>query len=131
MNDRERFLAVMQYQPVDRLPLMLFEPYEQYGVEQWRGEGLPVGVSPDVHFGIGRVQNAPQNLGPIPAFDERVLSETEAEVVQLDWLWGDCSPAEVGAHDVLRVYRSPGEELGGLAGVRQAFRRLGSRPHPR
>lgn len=86
MNDRERFSRVMQYQPVDRLPLMLFEPYEQYGVDQWRKEGLPADISPDTHFGIGRIRHAPLNLGPIPPFDQTIISETESEYVQLDWL---------------------------------------------
>lgn len=86
MNDRERFNRIMQYQPVDRLPLMLFEPYEQYGVEQWHKQGLPADVSPDAHFGIDRIRNAPLHLWPIPPFDQTRISETETDYVQLDWL---------------------------------------------
>lgn len=86
MNTRERFNRVMQYQPVDRLPLMLFEPYEQYGVDQWRRQGLPAGVSPDKHFGVERIRCVPLNLGPLPPFDQKIISETESDYVQLDWL---------------------------------------------
>ncbi|MCE9616061.1 MAG: uroporphyrinogen decarboxylase family protein [Lentisphaerae bacterium] len=86
MNDRERFLAVMHYQPVDRLPVMLFEPYESFGVEQWRREGLPADVSPDAHFGITRIAHAPLHLWPLPPFETTILSETPADYVQRDWM---------------------------------------------
>jgi uroporphyrinogen decarboxylase len=86
LTNRERFNRIMRYEPVDRLPLMLFEPYEQYGVDKWHGEGLPAGVAPDQHFGIDRIRYAPLNLNPIPAFEPTIISETETEVVQIDGL---------------------------------------------
>ena len=86
MTNRERFNRVMRYQPVDRLPMIPFEPYEQYGVEQWHKEGLPAGVSPDAHFGIDRIRYAPVHLYPIPPFEQKILSETETEYVQIDGL---------------------------------------------
>ncbi len=86
MTNRERFNRIMQYQPVDRLPLIPFEPYEQFGVEQWYREGLPAGVSPDTHFGIDRIRYAPVHLHSIPPFEERIVSETETEYVQIDRL---------------------------------------------
>jgi len=42
MNTRERFLAVMNFQPVDRLPVMEWAVWWCKTVERWQSEGLPV-----------------------------------------------------------------------------------------
>lgn len=42
MNTRERFLAVMNFQPVDRLPVMEWAVWWRKTVERWQSEGLPV-----------------------------------------------------------------------------------------
>ena len=41
MNARERFHAVMAYQPVDRLPVLYFGTWPETKV-RWRQEGLTV-----------------------------------------------------------------------------------------
>ena len=68
MNTRERFNRIMQYQPVDRMPVMAFEPYEATGLAQWRREGLPADLSPNEALGIDEIRYAPLNLTPIPPF---------------------------------------------------------------
>lgn len=43
MNTRERFQAVMNFQPVDRLPIMEWAGWWNKTIERWQGEGLPSG----------------------------------------------------------------------------------------
>ena len=47
MNSRERFLATMRFQPVDRRPLWEWH-YLPATIERWHGEGLPTGVNLDL-----------------------------------------------------------------------------------
>ncbi|MBI2940095.1 MAG: hypothetical protein HYY04_06605 [Chloroflexi bacterium] len=79
---RERFLALMRYEPVDRLPVLALEPYEVAAVERWRGEGLPKDVDPVDYLGMSRLVRIPLDWKPIPRFDERVISEDEEYVIQ-------------------------------------------------
>ena len=41
MTPRERFQAVMNFQPFDRLPMIEWAPYWDKTLDRWRGEGLP------------------------------------------------------------------------------------------
>ena len=41
MNSCERFHAVMNFRPFDRLPLLEWAPWWDKTIERWRGEGLP------------------------------------------------------------------------------------------
>ena len=41
MNHVERFNRVMNFQPVDRLPMIEFAGWWDKTVERWRAEGLP------------------------------------------------------------------------------------------
>ncbi len=41
MNTRERFQAVMNFQPVDRLPVIEWAAWWNITVERWQSEGLP------------------------------------------------------------------------------------------
>ncbi|OGV40360.1 MAG: hypothetical protein A2X48_23670 [Lentisphaerae bacterium GWF2_49_21] len=55
MNTRERFKAVMNFQPVDRLPAMEWICWWDKTIERWRSEGLPSGLSREDtlrHFGL-------------------------------------------------------------------------------
>jgi len=82
MDNRERFLKIMRYEPVDRLPAMAVEPYEQPAIERWRGEGLSAGQSPEEYLGMSQLVNVGVGALPIPAFELRTLDEDdEYEVV--------------------------------------------------
>jgi hypothetical protein len=64
MNARERFLATMRFQPVDRRPLWEWH-YFPATIERWHGEGLPLEVILDGSWDetIGQPSNAqPQSL---------------------------------------------------------------------
>jgi len=56
MNTRERFHAVMNFKPFDRLPLLEWAGWWDKTIERWRGEGLPTDVTDRYaiceHFGL-------------------------------------------------------------------------------
>ena len=82
MNARERFRRIMNYEPVDRLPVLAIEPFEQMAIQRWHGEGLPEGVHPVDHLGMSRLVHVPLNAGPVPAYEQEVLREDEEYVVE-------------------------------------------------
>jgi uroporphyrinogen decarboxylase len=86
MNARQRFQRIMRYERVARLPVVAFEPYELTGVARWRTEGLPPDRWPDEYLGLDVIRHVPLNLYPIPPFEERVLSETATDYIQVDAL---------------------------------------------
>jgi len=73
----------MAYEPVDRLPVLALEPFEQTAVERWRKEGLPKDADPVQFLGMSRLVNAPVNLGPIPAFEHRIVAEDEETYTEI------------------------------------------------
>ena len=56
MNTRERFQAVMNFQPFDRLPVIEIAPWWGETIQRWHQEGLPAGLTDQYeicrHFGI-------------------------------------------------------------------------------
>ena len=78
MTPRERFHAAMRFEEVDRLPMVVMGLWPET-VERWRAEGMTSLAAEMVRFDAplqscwlyGRYQ------GPIPAFDEQLLSETD------------------------------------------------------
>ncbi len=83
MNARERFAAVMHYEPRDRSPIMDFGFWDET-LPIWQEQGYPAGANPDLFFGMD-----PQwitcgcILGLYPAFPELLLKDRgETEIVQ-------------------------------------------------
>lgn len=69
MNTRERFHAVMQFQPFDRLPLLEWAGWWGQTITRWRGEGLPADATDRYaicrHFGLDvYMQDWIQVMGP-------------------------------------------------------------------
>jgi uroporphyrinogen decarboxylase len=90
MNDRERFLATMNYQDRDRAPICDFGFWPET-LERWRGEGLPAWVmggheteNTDKFFGMDQYQGGPQiHVGLYPFFERKVLEDRgDSELVQ-------------------------------------------------
>jgi len=56
MTTRERFHAVMNFQPFDRLPLLEWAAWWDKTIDRWHGEGLPAAITDryDIcrHFGL-------------------------------------------------------------------------------
>ncbi len=79
MNDRERFLATMRYQPRDRCPMWDFGFWAQT-LDRWHGEGLPAEV--DTHrkaadfFGMDAFDTGLDGgAGLCPGFPSEVVRE--------------------------------------------------------
>ncbi|NQU10758.1 hypothetical protein HQ590_08210, partial [bacterium] len=86
MTNRERFRRLMNYETVDRLPVMAFEPYEETLLARWRQDGLPPTVTPQDHFGLDQFCGVPIDFTARPPFDTQVITEDAEYRVQLDWM---------------------------------------------
>jgi uroporphyrinogen decarboxylase len=75
MNERERFLALFNYRPVDRTPIWDFGFWDQT-LTEWRKQGMPADAKPDDFFGMDRQwQWGPINVGLCPSFEPRELED--------------------------------------------------------
>jgi len=77
MNDRERFMATMNYQERDHCPWseMGFWPET---IERWHKEGMPINANINEFFGFDHHRkNVDVNFGFIPSFETQILEETE------------------------------------------------------
>ena len=77
LTDRERFQRVMSFEPVNSLPAVVFEPYEETAIERWRREGLPAGADYEEFLRATPLAHAPVGFGPLPAFEPTVLSDDD------------------------------------------------------
>ena len=92
MTDRERFLACMLGEPVDRPPYWLFWSPWPTTWRRWQAEGKPaeLGTFADVraHFGAESPPCVlPVNVGPCPKIERRVVEESDEFVIHVDG-WG-------------------------------------------
>lgn len=82
MTSRERFLAVMEHQPVDRVPNWELGVWPQTR-ERWTKEGMPAEkfkwdwFSGEDAIGLDWREFVPVNMDMIPHFEAKVLEETE------------------------------------------------------
>ena len=74
MNARERFVAQMHYQPVDRCPIMDFGFWDETLVI-WREQGYPEGADSNVYFDMDRWDGIWINTGLHPGFEWKVLED--------------------------------------------------------
>ena len=89
MNDRERFIACVLGQAVDRPPYWLYWGPWQTARERWIREGMPQDL-PDhrLLFDPDQPPRAiPVNCGPCPRIEQVILQETEDDRVHVD-SWG-------------------------------------------
>ena len=90
MNERQRFLQYMHFEPVDRIPLMEMGFWPET-LDRWHCEGLPKWVTSIRHledylrldrsFNVNWLEI---NGEVYPPFEEKVLEETEEEQVVSD-----------------------------------------------
>ncbi|HUS45473.1 MAG TPA: uroporphyrinogen decarboxylase family protein [Phycisphaerae bacterium] len=81
MNDRERFLATMRYEPRDRCPVWDFGFWDEL-LKEWHGEGLPDDVTNNEaaprFFGMDDFDSGcGVALDLLPGFEPEVVKETE------------------------------------------------------
>jgi uroporphyrinogen decarboxylase len=66
----------MRFQPVDRLPVMALEPFEELAIERWHQDGLPSNESPETFLKMAQlVHTGGVGLDPVPPFEEKIISE--------------------------------------------------------
>ena len=95
MTERERFLAVVRFEPLDRLPMRTMGPRKST-IERWQSEGLPVGRD---WFDVmcetleipyekpARPAAAPGvNFRMVPHFEEKVLEHKDGHYIVQDWM---------------------------------------------
>lgn len=94
MNDRERFLAWLAGDSVDRPPFWLFWIPWNSTMQRWWREGMPVTVAkPEdlwTYFESDRLPIqavVPVNTGPCPRIEKTILAEDEASLTFIDG-WG-------------------------------------------
>ena len=82
MDNRERFLRCMRFEPVDHPPLVLGGPWHETRL-RWEQEGLPQGVDLYGYFGLEpfHLVNVSPETRLFPAFAEEVLCEDDTYVV--------------------------------------------------
>ena len=93
MNDRERFIACVRGEPVDRPPYWVF--WGPWGLtwDRWRTEGMTPELVPGwqdlrAFFGSDAVpQVLPVNFGPCPSAGRGVIEDTGEYVISVD-NWG-------------------------------------------
>ena len=100
MKNRELYLALMNYEKVDRMPIIHWAGWPETR-RRWLQEGLPEKVSQAEFFGAAPL-NYPIdiNLGLFPAFEEETLEDTEEYrifrqsdgVIAQHWKKRDCIP---------------------------------------
>jgi hypothetical protein len=82
MTGRERFLGVMEYKPVDRIPNHEVGVWPQT-IERWKNEGLDVTKHNwnwfvgDEAFNMDLREYIPVNFGMVPSFTAEVLERTD------------------------------------------------------
>jgi uroporphyrinogen decarboxylase len=94
MNERERFLAVMNYGEWDRMPVVHWDTWPETR-ERWIAEGMPGDVDVWEYLdAVPRWHSISANLqDPYPPFEEEVLEETDEHqiiraadgVIQKEW----------------------------------------------
>jgi uroporphyrinogen decarboxylase len=86
LTNRERFIRVMEYQPVDRVPHWEVGVWGQT-IDRWHAEGLDrdqLGwdwFTGEDALGFDPREYIPVNYGMVPCFEPEVLEETERYVV--------------------------------------------------
>jgi uroporphyrinogen decarboxylase len=87
MTPRERFLAVMEYQPVDRVPNHEVGVWTQTA-DRWQEEGLDIydlhwdWFTGEERYAMDPREYIPVNFGMVPPFDEEVLEEDERYLIK-------------------------------------------------
>ena len=72
----------MNYESVDRLPVLAVEPFETSAIERWQREGLPGDSHPVDYLGMSQLVRIPLSFDPIPPFERQVISEDVEHVVE-------------------------------------------------
>lgn len=88
MNSRERYLKIMNYQQVDKLPILAVEPFEKTAIDRWTSEGLTLETTIESAVGMDKFSKVPIRLTPNPRFEHKVLYEDHESIIETDTTYG-------------------------------------------
>jgi hypothetical protein len=87
MNNRERWIRTMHFQPVDHVVDEEFSYWDQTPVV-WRQQGMPDEIGRDIdletYFGFSKDAVVPTDFSIMPCFEARVLEETDRHRISID-----------------------------------------------
>ena len=84
MTDRERFVALLDYQQLDAPLLMQWMGFSETVLARWHREGLPEEGDPGDYFGLARRRTVPVTVFAYPPREEVELSREGTRRVVLD-----------------------------------------------
>ena len=82
MKPRERFLAAMRFEPVDRCPLWEWGPWGPT-LKRWQAEGME-GEHAPAYAECDPRPSCGVNFGMVPAFEKVILEQTDDRVLYID-----------------------------------------------
>lgn len=87
MNGRERYAAIMEYRPFDRLPVWFFDAWDEtrpqwvsQGLSDWSNVAQETGMDPDWERGMWQCHGLVKNRA-ISGLEREVLEETDEYIV--------------------------------------------------
>ena len=83
MTARERFVASMTFQQVDRCFLKP-DSFSPLTIKRWEKEGLPEGCDPNYYFGADPREFVRVNMECCPGLEERIIGEDEEHVIKIN-----------------------------------------------
>ena len=84
MTDRERFLAILDYEQPDEPLVMQWMGFSETTVGRWRGEGMPSDASPREYFGLARARGLPVTVFPYPVREDILLEQGDTYRIVLN-----------------------------------------------
>jgi len=122
MNTRERFLGVLNYQKVDRVPDMELGFWEGT-IERWHSEGLPDDVTletVDDFFGFEKRDSLDVDTGPIPTLAVDFIEEQGDYIIFKDNFGCTCRKPKHG-HTIPEYLRHAIEKNGDWEDIKRRF----------
>lgn len=84
MDQRERYLRTLKFQPADRIPLVEW-PLRAATRSAWEKQGYPQNMSLESFFGLDQYSlGIPINLGMLPVYSKRTISRDGAYKIWID-----------------------------------------------
>ena len=80
MTSRDRFLAALSGEPIDR-PFLWESALRGAAVDRWRTEGLPADADPYAFLGLERIACVWISYEPDPPFEERVIGDEDGALL--------------------------------------------------
>jgi len=82
LKARDRFNRLMNYDSIDRPPVIMVEPYEVSALERWNNEGLIGSV--ENFLGMDRLRLVPVDFFALPRFKNKIIFEDEKNYIEID-----------------------------------------------